>query len=177
MMTAIVSKTRELGTATLGGLITGAVLSTLLGLANAPLYSAIGSFLGGIVAAYLLRGKLDQAVIVGALSGILGTPFLLGLSDIFAIFGLIPTPSGPTPSLVELQTVVVIIAGIDLVAGAAGGAVLGAFHTPPRTIPLTPSPQSAPETTSAQGRFCVQCGAPLPSGALACPQCNARQPQ
>jgi ribosomal protein L40E len=26
-------------------------------------------------------------------------------------------------------------------------------------------------------RYCVQCGAQLPSGALICPQCNARQPQ
>jgi hypothetical protein len=176
-MTAMVGKTRELGTATLGGLVTGAVLSTLLGLANAPLYSAIGSFLGGMVAAYLLRGKLDHAVMVGALSGILGTPFLLGLSDIFAIFGLIPTPSGPTPSLAELQTVVVIIAGMDLVAGAAGGAILGALHNPTRPVPSTPTPQSAAGTNSAQARFCVQCGAPLPSGALTCPQCNAKQPQ
>ena len=176
-MTTMVGKSRELGTATLGGLVVGAVLSTVLGVANAPLYSAIGSFIGGIVAAYLLRGKLGQAVIAGALSGILGTPFLLGLSDILAIFGLITTPSGPTPSLVELQSVVVIIAGLDLVAGAAGGVILGTLYHPPGSVPSAPTPQSAAGVTSVQARYCVQCGAQLPSGALICPHCNARQPQ
>ena len=120
-MAATTVKTRELGTATLAGLVVGAVLSMILGIANAPVYSAIGSFMGGVVAAYFLRGKLNQAVIAGALSGILGTPFLLGLSDILAIFGVIPAPSGPTPSLADLQSVVLILAGMDFVAGAAGG--------------------------------------------------------
>jgi hypothetical protein len=176
-MTTVTVKTRELGTATLAGLIVGAVLSMILGVANVTVYSAIGSFIGGIVAAYFLRGKLSQAVIAGALSGLLGTPFLLGLSDILAIFGLIPTPSGPTPSLADLQSVVLIIAGMDLVAGAAGGVVLGALHHPPGSVPSTTTPLPAAGMAPVQVRYCVQCGAQLPSGALICPQCNARQPQ
>jgi len=176
-MVTMISKTRELGTATLAGLVVGAVLSMILGMVNAPVYSAIGSFIGGIVAAYLLQGKLGQAVTAGALSGILGTPFLLGLSDIIAIFGLIPTPSGPTPSLAELQSVVVILTGMDLVAGAAGGIVLGALYHPPSSGPSTPTPQPAPGAAPVPVRYCVQCGAQLPSGASICPQCNARQPQ
>jgi len=176
-MTVKVGKTRELGTATLVGLMVGALLSTILGIANASLYSAVGSFIGGIVAAYLFRGKPGEAVIAGALSGILGTPFLLGLSDIVAIFGLIPTPPGPTPSLAELQTAVVIIAGMDLVAGAAGGAILGGFYHPRGSVPATPSPQSAAGVASVQVKYCVQCGAQLPSSALICPHCNIRQPQ
>ncbi len=176
-MTTMVGKARELGTATLGGLVVGAVLGTILGVANAPLYSAIGSFIGGIVAAYLLQGKIGQAAIAGALSGILGTPFLLGLSDILAIFGLIPTPSGPTPSLADLQNVVMIIAGMDLLSGAAGGVILGTLHHPPGSVPSTPPPQPAAGVTPIQARYCVQCGAQLPSGALICSQCNARQPQ
>ena len=176
-MSAMVGKTRELGTATLGGLLVGAVLSTILGVANVPFYSAVGSFVGGIVAAYLLRGKLSQAAIAGALSGILGTPFLLGLSDILAIFNLIPIPSEPTPSLAELQAVVVIIAGMDLVAGGIGGAILGTVFHPPVSQPSTPTPPSITGAASEQVRYCVQCGAQLPSGAVICPHCNARQPQ
>lgn len=176
-MSTMIGKTRELGTATLGGLVVGAILSTILGVLNAPFYSAIGSFIGGIVAAYLLRGKIGQATIAGALSGILGTPFLLGFSDILAIFDLIPTPPGPTPTLAELQAAVVIIAGMDLVAGAIGGAIFGAVYHPPGQLPPTPLPQSVTGTGLGQVRYCVQCGAQLPAGALICPHCNARQPQ
>jgi len=177
------SKTRELGTATLGGLVVGSVVTTVLGIGAsyypdvlASFYPAIGAFIGGMVAAYLLRGKTGQAAGAGALSAILGIPFFLGLSDIFAIFGLMPTPSGPSPSLADLQVAVAIISGMDLVAGAIGGLVLGSvYHAPAEPTPLQPPMPAG--TGPALPRYCVQCGAQLPPGALICPHCNARQPQ
>ncbi len=175
------AKPRELGTAILGGSVVGAILISILGIANLPLYSAIGAFVGGIIAAYLLRGKVGQAVTAGALSGLIGTPFFLGFSDILAIFNLVPTPSGPTPSLADLQLAVALIAGMDLVAGAAGGAVLGAAYHPPKVLTPMPAQPSAPGApvgqVGGQVRYCVQCGAQLPTGATICPQCGGKQPQ
>jgi len=183
MMTAIVGKSRELGTATLGGLVVGSVVTTILGIGAfyypdilASFYPAIGAFIGGMVAAYLLHGKAGQGAGVGALSGILGIPFFLGLSDIFAVFGLMPTPSGPSPSLADLQVAIAIISGMDLVAGAIGGIILGSvYHAPSEPTPLTPA--MPPGTGPVMQKYCVQCGAQLAPGTLICPHCNARQPQ
>jgi len=170
-------KARELGTATLCGSVGGAILISILGIANLPFYSAIGALIGGMIAAYLLRGKVSLAVAAGALSGLIGTPFFLGFSDILAIFNLIPTPSGPTPTLADLQVAVALIAGMDLVAGAVGGAILGAvYHAPkqPIQMPAQPSVAGAPVGLT---RYCVQCGSQLSTGASICPQCGAKQPQ
>jgi hypothetical protein len=168
-------KSRELGTATLGGLVVGGLLSTILSMTDLPFSTVIGAFVGGVVAAYLLYGKLGQAAASGGLAGILGTPFFLGLSQILAIFDLIPIPSGPTPSMSELQSAVVIIVMMNLVAGAVGGSMLGLVRRPKQ---LPPPPPSTPlGVTVAQNRYCVQCGAQVPPGTLICPHCSARQPQ
>lgn len=155
----------------------GAVLISILGIANLPFYSAIGAFIGGIVAAYLLRGNVGQATAAGALSGLLGTPFFLGFSDILAIFEVIPTPPGPTPTLAELQVAVALIAGMDLVAGAIGGGILGTVYHPPKEPTKMPARPSAAGTPVGPVRYCVQCGAQLSAGASICPQCGAKQPQ
>jgi len=169
-------KSRELWTAVLAGVVVTGVLTAFLEAASLtpPLSDAIGAFVGGAVAAYVLYGKVGQATAAGALSGIVGTPFYLGVSEVLFIFGIIPTPSGPTPPLSELQTAVVIILGIDLVSGAIGATLAGAAHHPPLEA-VVPPPQVSPGVVS-QTRYCVQCGAPLPPGAVLCPQCNARQP-
>jgi len=171
------AKTRDLWTAVLAGVIVTGVLTALLEAASLtpPLSDAIGAFVGGAIAAYVLYGKVGQATAAGALAGIIGTPFYLGVSEILFIFGIIPTPSGPTPALSVLQEAVVIILGIDLVSGAMGATVAGAVHHPPPEA-IAPPPQITPGTIS-QTRYCVQCGAQLPPGAVVCPHCNARQPQ
>jgi hypothetical protein len=168
------SKSRELGTATLGGLVVGGLVSSVLAIIDVSFSSAIGALIGGIVAAYLLHGKIGQAAIAGALSGVLGTPFLLGVEQILAIFEVIPIPPGPTPSMSELQVAVGVILMMDFIAGAIGGAIFGAVYHPPKEPPIPPS---ATGTAPGQVRYCVQCGAQLSAGALICPHCNARQPQ
>jgi hypothetical protein len=171
------AKSRELWAATLAGVVVTGLLTSLLEAASLtpPVSDGAGAFVGGAIAAYVLRGKVGQATATGALSGILGTPFYLGVSEILFIFGIIPTPSGPTPPLSVLQTAVVIILGIDLVAGLIGGTLVGAVHHPPAEAAV-PQPQVPPGTIQA-AKFCVQCGAQLPPGAVVCPHCNARQPQ
>lgn len=170
------AKSRELWAATLSGLIVGGVLATLLSIDDLPFSTAIGALVGGVVAAYVLYGKVNQAVTAGALAGVLGTPFFLGVSQIFLIFEIIPIPSGPNPPLSQLQEAVVFIFMTNLVAGAVGGALGGAIrHRKPEME--QPATVVQPGTVAAQVRYCVQCGAQLPSGTVICPHCSARQPQ
>jgi hypothetical protein len=173
----MLSKSREFGTATLGGLLVGGVISGVLGLTDLSFSTAIGALIGGVFAAYLLHGKAGQAASAGAVSGLLAVPFLIGLEQVLAIFEVVPIPSGPTPALSELQVAIGVIAVMDVVAGAVGGAVFGAAYHPAKEPTLTPIPPSGVVTPSSQVRYCVQCGAQLPSGALMCPHCSARQPQ
>jgi ribosomal protein L40E/membrane associated rhomboid family serine protease len=170
------SKSRDLWSATLVGVVVTGTLTALLEAAGLtpPISDAAGAFVGGAAAAYFLYGKVSQATAAGALSGVLGTPFYLGVSEILFIFGVIPTPSSPTPPLSELQIAVVIIIAIDLVAGVFGGAVVGGIRHPHEEAVVT-QPQ-ATATPLTQTRYCIQCGAQLPSGAVVCPHCNARQP-
>jgi len=170
------AKSRDLWVATLSGLIVSGVLASVLSIPDIPFSTGIGALVGGVVAAYVLYGKVNQAVTAGALAGILGTPFFLGVSQIFLIFGLIPIPSGPNPPLSQLQTEVVFIFMINLVAGVIGGALGGTIrHRKPEME--QPTTVALPSAAPTQVRYCVQCGAQLPSGAVICPHCNARQPQ
>lgn len=175
-MSAQSVKSRDLWAATLVGVLVTGVLTAFLEAAGLtpPISDGAGAFIGGAAAAYVLYGKVGQATTAGALSGVLGTPFYLGMSEILFIFGVIPTPSGPTPPLSELQVAVFIILGIDLVAGVFGGTVVGAMRHP-REEAVMPQPQMVPASIP-QNKYCVQCGAQLPPGAVVCPHCNARQP-
>jgi hypothetical protein len=170
----MLAKTRDIGTATLVGSVIAGAIGAVLSMADISYSFAIGALIGGGVGAYLLYGKVGQAALVGALSGLLGVPFFLGLSQILAIFELIPIPPGPQPSMAELQVAVFVIFGIDTVVGVLGGAVVGTFRHPPQQMPAPPPP---PGYVPPQARYCVQCGAQLPAGAVICPHCNARQPQ
>lgn len=176
LQTAPFNKTRELWSATLVGVVVTGVLTAVLeaGGLTPPISDGAGAFVGGAVAAYVLYGKIGQATAAGALSGVLGTPFYLGVSEILFIFGIIPTPSGPTPPLSELQVAVVIIVAIDFIAGVFGGTIVGAMHHP-HEVPVM-VPQQIQPGTITQTRYCIQCGAQLPPGAVVCPHCNARQP-
>jgi ribosomal protein L40E len=169
-------KSRDLWAGTLAGVVVTGVLTAVLEAAGLtpPLSDGAGAFVGGAVAAYVLYGKISQAATAGALTGIIGTPLYLGVSEILYIFGVIPTPSGPTPALSELQFAVVVILGIDLVVGVMGATFVGAMRHPREETPALQ--QQAMTSPVVQNRYCVQCGAQLPPGALVCPHCNARQP-
>lgn len=169
-------KSRELGTSVAVGLIVGGVIGSVLGIANlqvSNLEIPIGAFVGGVCAAYVLYGKVGLSSLAGALSGLLSFPFFLGLSQALAIFGVIPIPSGPQPSLTDLQGAVAAFTLMDLLAGAVGGSILGAVRHPKTLAPAT----AAPMYPTGQAKYCVQCGAQLPAGTLTCQHCGARQPE
>ncbi len=170
-------KSRDIWAATLSGLVVGGLVESALSVLSDSLFSlVIGAFVGGIVAAYVLYGKVGQAAAAGALAGILSTPFFLGVSQILFIFQVIPPPSGPTPPVSELQGPIVFLLALNVLAGAVGGTLASAVRHPVQeTGPAQPS--GAPLGAPPQVRYCVQCGAQLPVGAVVCPHCNARQPQ
>jgi hypothetical protein len=170
----MVMRTREFGTAILAGLVVGGVVTVVLDLAQLAFSTVIGAFIGGVVAAYVLYGKISQATIAGALSALLGVPFIFGLSYFLLIYEVVPIPTGETPDMAMLQLSLAVLVLMNLVAGALGGAIFAAFRHPSKGIP--PPPPSLQGTVTGQVRYCVQCGAQLPTGALICPQCNARQP-
>ena len=167
-----VSKSRELGTGIAVGLIAGGVLATVLSIFNFQLSAPVGAFVAGGLAAYVIYDKIGPATLGGALAGLLSLPFYLGLSQVFVIFEIIPIPPGPQPSMAALQSAVVAITLMDLVAGAVAGSILGAIHHPPPPPVVTPLTMYPPEQT----KYCVQCGAKMAPGTLTCPQCGARQP-
>jgi putative hemolysin len=170
------ARSKDLWAATLGGLIVGGILSAVLSIPDLQYSTLIGAAAGGIVAGYVLYGKTGQAAAVGALAGILGTPFFLGVSQIFLIFELIPIPNTPTPPLSQLQEAVAFILLTNLAAGAFGGAIGGSIHHRTPEMP-TPQPAAQAGTVAPQVRYCVQCGAQLHGGEVICPHCSARQPQ
>lgn len=166
------AKSRELGTGVLTGLVLGGLVSTVLSIGNVTYSAPIGGFIGGACAAYVAYAKIGQASLAGALAGILSLPFFLGFSQILVIFEVIPLPPGPQPSFAELQSAVVAISLMNLLAGGIGGSILGMVRHPP----MAPPPQQMPGVPG-QAKYCVQCGAQFPFGTILCPHCGARQPQ
>lgn len=170
------ARSREVGTAALGGLVVGGVLAAIVGITDFSFASTLGALIGGLVAAYLLHGKVGQAAAAGGLSGILSYPFSLGIVLILFTFGLYTPPSGPTPSLSEVQAGVALEFLLNLVSGVIGAVILSSVRRPGPEVG-TPTPSAPPSYAPGEIRYCVQCGARLPAGTLICPHCNARQPQ
>lgn len=169
-----ISKTHELGTSVAIGMVVGGLLATVLSMPDLPFSAPIGAFVGGACAAYVLYQKIGPCTLAGALSGLLSLPFFLGVSQILVIFEIIPIPPGPQPTMVELQSAVVAITLMDLLAGAIAGSMLGAIrHRPPSQA----EPSTMVKFPPGQVKYCVQCGAQLPPGILACPHCGAKQPE
>jgi len=161
--------------AALVGVVIGGVLTAVLDIIPLPLSNAVGAFVGGAVAAYVLHGKVGQATRAGALSGVIGMPFYLGVAQVLYVFGAYP-PQTTTPPMSQLQLEVVIILLMNLALGTFGGFLVGAARRAQPETPQTLQPMTSGPPTTAQPRYCVQCGAQLPAGAVVCPQCNARQP-
>jgi len=166
------SKSRELGTGIAVGLIAGGLVAAVLSIVNLPFSPPVGALIGGALAAYVIYDKIGPATLAGGLAGLLSLPFFLGLLQVFVIFGIIPLPPGPQPTMAELQSEVVAITLLDILAGTLAGSILGAVRHPPPPSAATP----LPNLPLGQAKYCVQCGAQLPSGTLTCPHCGARQP-
>jgi hypothetical protein len=167
------SKPRELGTGVAVGLVVGGLVATVLSIGDLPFSAPVGAFVAGALAAYVVYDKIGPATLAGTLAGLLSLPFFLGLSQILVIFELIPIPPGPQPTMAELQSAVVAITLMDILAGAVAGSLLGAVRHPP----AAPSTTTLPNYPAGQAKYCVQCGAQLPTGTRACPHCGAQHPE
>jgi len=169
------AKSREIGTAALGGLVAGGLVSAVVGIFDLPFATSLGALVGGLVAAYVLYGKMGQAALAGGLSGVLSYPFSLGIVLILFVFQVYTPPQTPSPPLSLLQAGVALEVFLNFVSGAVGGLILSAVRRPRPGAGLPPPPPP-PGYVPGQVRYCVQCGAQLPTGTLICPHCNARQP-
>jgi hypothetical protein len=167
------SNKRELGTGVAIGLVVGGVIATVLSTTEMPFSAPVGAFIGGACGAYVVYDRIGPSTIAGALSGVLSLPFFLGLSQIFAIFEIIPIPAGPLPALKDLQSAIVVIMLLNILAGAVGGSILGAVRHP-TTLPSEAI--TIPKSPTGEVKYCVQCGAQLPTGNATCPHCGAKQP-
>jgi len=167
------AKQREFGTGVAVGLIAGGFVGAVLSIPNFPLSAPVGAFVAGALAAYVIYGNMGPATLAGALAGLLSLPFFIGLSEVFLIFGIIPFPTTPQPTLAQLQNTVVVIMVMDILAGAIAGSILGVVRHPPHPSTATTLLNYPP----GQAKYCVQCGAQLPPGTLTCPHCGARQPE
>ena len=167
------ANTKDILSATLVGVVVGGVIGALLDIVSFQLSNVVGAFAGGAIAAYVLYGQVHEAARAGVLSGIFGMPFYLGVGEVLYILGAIP-PQTTTPTPSQLQFAVGLLLLTNLAAGAFGSMLIAAIRHP---APEKPSLQPAtPGATPEQLRYCVQCGAQLPAGAVVCPHCNARQP-
>jgi len=167
------ANTKDMLSATLVGVVVGGIVAALLDTVSFQLSTIVGAFAGGAIAAYVLYGQVPQAARAGSLSGVLGIPFYLGVAEVLYIFGAMPQQS-TTPTMAQLQIALGFIFITSLASGTVGGILVAAIrHPAPEKAPIQPA---APGAIPQQLRYCVQCGAQLPAGALVCPHCNARQP-
>jgi hypothetical protein len=168
----------NMGLSVFVGLVIGGVIGVVLTIKEVPAGDAIGTFVGGLVAALLLYAERRRALIGGFLVGIFGFPIqLLILLALISAHLYAPEVS---PEVAEMSQEALLAAlAVNLLLQIAGGIVGGLLgslirHPPQGTVeappPYLPPPPSRPE------KYCIQCGAGLAKETLICPACGAKQP-
>ena len=164
-----------MGLSVFAGLIIGGIIGVMLEIAGIPVGSAIGAFVGGLVAALLLYAERKKALIAGFLVGLFSFPIQLSMFIALVSSGLYVPPQVPeVPQDVLLVALIVTV--VMQAAGGTVGGLLGGIvrHPPPGTTepprPYLPPPPPRPE------KYCIQCGAALAKETSICPACGAKQP-
>jgi hypothetical protein len=164
----------DMGLSVFAGLAVGGIIGVVLDISEVPAGSAIGTFVGGLVAALLLYAGRRRALIAGIVVGFLGFPIQLMIFLALVSSHLYTPPQVPLPPQEELLVDLVATVLMQLVGGAIGG-LLGSIirHPPPGTVEAPrsylPPPPPRPE------RYCIQCGAGLAKETQVCPACGAKQ--
>jgi uncharacterized BrkB/YihY/UPF0761 family membrane protein len=165
----------NMGLSVFAGLVIGGIIGVLLDITEVPAGSAIGTFIGGLVAALLLYAERKRALIAGFLVGIFGFPIQLLIFLALVSAHLYTPPEVPEIS----QDVLLAALAVTLLMQIAGGIVGGLFgsvirHPPQGTV--TAPPLYLPPPPSRPEKYCIQCGAGLAKETLICPACGAKQP-
>ena len=165
----------SMGPSVVAGLAIGGIVGVVLDISEIPAGSAIGTFVGGFIAALLLYAGRRKALIAGVIVGLFGFPVQLSIFLALVSSHLYTPPQVPEVSQDVLLVALVATVLMQAVGGAIGG-LLGSIirHAPSGTVEAPPSylppPPSRPE------KYCIQCGAGLAKETQVCPACGAKQP-
>jgi hypothetical protein len=80
------------------GLVIGGIIGVVLDIVEIPAASAVGAFVGGLVAALLLYGERRRTLIAGFLVGLFSFPVQLSMFVAFVSSGLYIPPQVPEVS-------------------------------------------------------------------------------
>jgi len=172
---ALSARKSGMGISAVAGLLVAGIVGIILEILQVPLGTAVGAFVGGIAAAWLLYGPRNRALIAGFIVGLFSFPVQLLFFMGVASSGLYtPPPVEALPQDILLAALAVSLV-IQVITGTVGGFLGGILHHPPAgTIeaprPYVPPPPPRPE------KYCIQCGAGLAKETLVCPACGAKQP-
>ena len=163
----------DMGLSVFAGLTIGGIIGVVLDITEVPAGSAIGTFVGGFVAALLLYAARRRTLIAGFLVGLFGFPVQLLIFLALVSTHLYTPPQVPEISQEVLLVALAVTVLMQVVGGAIGG--LGGMirHPPPGTVEAPrsylPPPPPRPE------KYCVQCGVGLAKETSICPACGAKQ--
>jgi peptidoglycan/LPS O-acetylase OafA/YrhL len=165
----------SLGLSIVAGLATGGIIGVALDMTEVPGGSAIGAFVGGLIAALLLCSGRRKALIAGVVVGLFSFPIQLSI-----FLALVSSHVYTPPQVPEISQEVLLVALgatvlMQVVGGGIGG-LLGSIirHPPPGTVEVPKS--SLPPPPGRPEKYCIQCGAGLAKETQICPACGARQP-
>ncbi len=165
----------DMGLSVLAGLAIGGIIGVVLDITEVPAGSAIGTFVGGFVAALLLYAARRRTLIAGFVVGLFGFPVQLLVFLALVSTHLYTPPQVPEISQEVLLVALAVTVLMQVVGGAIGGLLGGMIrHPPPGTVEVPrsylPPPPPRPE------KYCVQCGVGLAKETSVCPACGAKQP-
>jgi hypothetical protein len=165
----------DMGLCVFVGLAIGGIIGVVLDITEVPAGSAIGTFVGGFVAALLLYAARRRTLIAGLLVGLFGFPVQLLIFLALVSTHLYTSPQVPEISQEVLLVALAVTVLMQVVGGAIGGLLGGMIrHPPPGTVEAPrsylPPPPPRPE------KYCVQCGVGLAKETSICPACGAKQP-
>jgi len=168
------AKRASMGTCVLAGLLIAGIIGIVLELVQLPLGTAVGAFVGGVVAAWFIYAQRAKALVAGFVVGLLSFPIQLLLFSAIMITGFYTPPEVPPISENELLIALAVTVIIQVIAGTIGGLLGGILRHPSApavevTRPSIPPPPPSPE------KYCVQCGAGLAKETPVCPACGAKQ--
>jgi hypothetical protein len=166
-----------MGLSVVAGLVIGGIIGVALDVTEVPAGSAIGTFVGGLVAALLLYSGRRRALIAGIAVGLFGFPIQLSIFLALVSSHLYTPPQVPEVS----QEVLLVALGATVLMQVVGGAIGGLLgnvirHPPQRAVEVQRPYLPPPPPPTRPEKYCIQCGAGLAKETQICPACGAKQP-
>jgi hypothetical protein len=166
----------SMGPSVVAGLAIGGIIGVVLDISEVPAGSAIGTFVGGLVAALLLYTGRRRALIAGIAVGLFGFPIQLSIFLALVSSHLYTPPQVPEISQEVLLVALGATVLMQVVGGAIGGLLGSIIRHPPLGTVEVPRSNLPPPPPTRPEKYCIQCGAGLAKETQICPACGAKQP-